>query len=317
MHGLHHLTAVTATIQTNLEFYTQLLGLRLVKKTVNQDDTTAYHLFYADALGTPGTDLTFFDWPQAQPKQIGTDTISATMLRVSGRPVLEYWQQRFAQHQVWHSDIEEVNGLTQLRFEDAEGQSFILVDDQDAPFDGQVWTTTDIDPAHAIRGLYGVQLTVPTLEHLHFIFTKVLGWQTTDNPAINNDTYRSVTTYTLGQGGPGSLVQVILDDRLKPVWQTQAGTVHHVAFRVTDKAQLRQWQAQLDLVGLPHSGLVERYYFTSLYFRVSRGILFELATDGPGFTADESLDQLGQSLALPPFLEDQRQTIEQNLQPLV
>ncbi len=317
MHGIHHITAVTADATQNFNFYTQILGLRLVKKTVNQDDTSAYHLFYADKLGSPGTDMTFFDWPQAADKHIGTDTVSATMFRVNGQAALQFWLNRFKAHGIWHSQFYDYGGHLRLDFEDREGQSLVLIDDQNQPFDGQVWSTEDVPAEHAVRGFYAAQLTVPTLEHLHFILTKVLGWQTSDNAAANNDIQRSITTYTMDGGGPGKIVQVIKDDKLDPVWSTNAGNIHHIAFRVKQDADLLSWQDKLDQIGLPNSGLVDRYYFKSLYFRVSRGILFELATDGPGFAADEQPDSLGQKLALPPFLESDRTSIEARLKPLV
>lgn len=316
MHGIHHITAVTAQAKQNLDFYTRVLGLRLVKKTVNQDDTSAYHLFYADKLGSPGTDMTFFDWPQAGQKQLGTDTISATMFRVNGRPAFDYWQQRLIDYGLWHDQPQTIDGRLHMAFEDPEGQSLVLVDDQGADFTGQIWDGSDIPSQFALRGFYAAELRVPTLEHLHFILTKVLGWQTTDNAAANNSIQNSRTIYTMDGGGPGKTIHVIKNDQLEPVWQASAGNVHHLAFRVSDRSDLLTWQAKLDQLNLPNSGLVDRYYFQSLYFRVSPGILFELATDGPDFTSDEPLDQLGQHLALPPFLENRRASIEAQLKPL-
>jgi len=146
LHGLHHVTAITANAKANLRFYTEVLGLRLVKKTVNQDDVSAYHLFYADKLGSPGTDLTFFDWPQIGPKGIGTDTATRTMFRVSGPAALVFWQKRFDTLGITHSGIIKLGEREAIRFADPEGQSLVLVDDAGAPFEGEPWEIEAVPP---------------------------------------------------------------------------------------------------------------------------------------------------------------------------
>src|SRR5262245_48498407 len=156
LHGVHHVTAVTGQVKVNLDFYTKVLGLRLVKKTVNQDDVSAYHLFYADKRGTPGTDMTFFDWPQTGPNRRGTDSIANTMFRVNGRSALEYWLKRFDAHNITHGEITTAAGRSILRFEDPESQRLTLVDDGGAPFEGQPWDGLDVPAECAIRGFYGV-----------------------------------------------------------------------------------------------------------------------------------------------------------------
>ena len=163
LHGVHHVTAVTGQAANNVRFYTDVLGLRLVKKTVNQDDVSAYHLFYADKLGSPGTDMTFFDWPQTGPNRHGTDSIAVTAFRVNGRAALDYWLARFDTHGVTHKPIEQLAGRDVLRFEDPEGQRLVLVDDQGADFHGEVWDGADVPVEQAIRGFYGVMLSVPQL----------------------------------------------------------------------------------------------------------------------------------------------------------
>jgi glyoxalase family protein len=314
VHGIHHVTAVTGNVQNNVDFYTRTLGLRLVKKSVNQDDTSAYHMFYADKVGSPGTDMTFFDWPQTQKDVRGTDSISTTMFRVNGRAALDYWVARFDEKGVKHNAVEQFAGREVLRFEDPEGQRLTLVDDQGAPFEGEVWDGAGIPAEHAIRGFYGVQLTVPKLEQYEPIFTTLMGWEQVDQqPSLDNPS-QLVTIYAMDGGGPGKMVHV-LELNTRPAFLGRGG-VHHVAFRLSGDEEQEAWIERLASYGVRNSGVVNRYYFRSLYFRISNGILFELATDDPGFAVDEPLETLGERLALPPFLEPQRAQIEANLKPV-
>jgi glyoxalase family protein len=315
LHGLHHVTAVTGDAPGNVEFYTHVLGLRLVKKSVNQDDTSAYHLFYADKVGSPGTDMTFFDWPQTGENKRGTDSIVNTLFRVNGQAALEYWAQRFAEQGVNHEPIQTFAGRSILRFEDREGQRLTLVDDGGAPFHGEIWDGSGIPADAAIRGFYGVTLSVPSLSQIGVILTQVLGFIEHDRQPNPDNPDEEVVIFTMDGGGPGKEVHVVVQPKLSRAWLGSGG-VHHAAFRVSDVEEQRAWNAQLTHFGMRTSGEVDRYYFKSLYFRISNGILFEIATDGPGFTADESLDTLGERLALPPFLEGQRKEIEANLRPL-
>lgn len=315
LHGIHHVTAVTGNVKGNVEFYTRTLGLRLVKKSVNQDDTSAYHMFYADKIGTPGTDMTFFDWPQTQKDVRGTDSIVNTMFRVSGEPALEYWLDRFDSLNVKHQHIETFNGRAILRFEDPEGQRLTLVDDQGAHFEGEVWDGVDIPAEHAIRGFFGVMLSVPQLVPMEPIFTTLLGFEkAAELPSLDNPA-QSVTVYAMDGGGPGKELHIIEQPNTRPGFLGRGG-VHHVAFRLSTNEEQEAWLQHLGRYGVRNSGLVERYYFRSLYFRISNGILFELATDEPGFAVDEPVETLGERLALPPFLEPQREQIEAGLQPI-
>jgi glyoxalase family protein len=313
--GIHHVTAVTAKIKENVEFYTRVLGLRLVKKSVNQDDTSAYHMFYADKLGSPGTDMTFFDWPQTPPESRGTDSIANTMFRVNGRAALEYWLKRLDEHQVTHGPIETFAGRDIVRFEDAEGQRMTLVDDHGAAFEGEVWEGAGVPTEFGIRGFHGVTLSVPNLEQYEPIFTTLMEWQKTGEHASLDNAGERVAIYAMDGGGPGKEVYVIEQPNTRPA-RPGYGGVHHVAFRNTTQEEQDEWLGKLNELGVRSSGLVERYYFRSLYFRISNGILFELATDEPGFTADEPLETLGERLALPPFLEPQRAQIEAGLKPV-
>ena len=311
LHGLHHVTAVTAQPGLNLHFYTNLLGMRLVKKTVNQDDVSAYHLFYADKLGSPGTDMTFFDWPMPRERR-GTDSIAATMLRVAGPAALDFWAERLAAAGVG-AERAPLNGRDALRFDDPEGQRLLLVDDGGAPFEGEVWDGAGVPTEHGVRGFYGVLLSVPRLEMLSPILTIVLGWSESGQYA--GPAGAPVTVFSMDGGGPGKEVHVVEERDARP-GRLGAGGVHHVAFRVADSAEQLAWREQIARSGLGITEQIDRFYFKSLYFRVSNGILFEIATDGPGFATDEDLAKLGERLSLPPFLEPHRARIEAGLKPL-
>jgi glyoxalase family protein len=310
--GIHHLTAITANAPDNLRFYTQVLGLRLVKKTVNQDDTSAYHLFYADREATPGTDLTFFDWPVGREGR-GTHSIARTSLRVSGPETLAWWKARFAELGVTAGEISEIDARASLDFEDGEGQRFRLVDDRgEAP--SHPWEKSPVPAQYQIKGLGPIVLSVPDLKNTALVLTHVMN-MTEQRTYPSPDGSGQVHVFSMGEGGPAAELHVAVQPDL-PVARQGAGGVHHVAFRTPDIEAMHLWTQRLQEFRLPSSGEVERYYFRSLYFREPNGILFEIATDGPGFTADEPLETLGESLALPPFLEPRRAQIEANLKPL-
>lgn len=313
LNGIHHVTAVSAKIGQNADFYTRILGLRLVKKSVNQDDVSAYHLFYADKIGSPGTDMTFFDWPMIGPDRRGTDSIVTTAFRVNGRDALEYWVQRFDEHNVTHHSIENFADRDVLRFEDPEGQRLMLVDDGGAEYEGEIWDATDVPVEHAIRGFYAIMLSIPQVEFVEPILTKLLEFEETQHATFPDG--QDTIIYKIGEGGPGRELWLV-EEPNKPAARLGAGGVHHVAFRVADQNEQAYWHNRLISVGLPVSDFIDRYYFKSIYFRISNGILFEIATDGPGFAADEDLETLGERLALPPFLEPQRDSIEANLKPI-
>ena len=313
LNGIHHVTAVSRQIGHNVDFYTRVLGLRLVKKSVNQDDVSAYHLFYADKLGSPGTDMTFFDWPQVIAERRGTDSVTATAFRVNGREALEYWSGRLAQHGVQHQGIEAFAERDVLRFEDPEGQRLILVDDKGIPFEGEVWDGSDVPVEYALRGFYAVMLSIPNLDWIDPILTEVLAFRQTHHAAFPGG--GTVLIYETGNGGPGRELWVV-EEADKPIARPGAGGIHHVAFRVADKDEQRYWHERISRTGLRVTSFIDRFYFQSIYFRISNGILFEIATDGPGFATDKTLESLGEKLALPPFLESQREQIEAGLKPI-
>lgn len=312
--GLHHVTAVTAQAQQNLDFYTRILGLRLVKKTVNQDDVSAYHLFYADKIGTPGTDITFFDWPSAGPKELSTDAITTTMFRVNSSKSLEYWLKRLQDQKVDTRSIEPYGQTNALRFVDPEGQDIVLVNDQQSDTQFVTWERSEIPAEHQLKGFMAVRLSVPSLAMVSPVLERLLQWEKQHEFSDLLSPNKTVHVFGMDGGGPGKEIHVVEEPGM-PGWTT-AGSVHHAAFRVKNREDLEQWQERMDNVGLGNSGIVDRFYFQSLYFRITPGILFELATDGPGFDADEPSETLGERLSLPPFLEPRRAEIEAGLKPL-
>ena len=308
--GIHHLTAISAKPRENLAFYTGLLGMRLVKKTVNQDDVSAYHLFYADGKANPGTDLTFFDFPAA-PERRGTNSISRTGLRVAGETTLGYWRDRLKQAGAHVNEVTEVDGRLTLPFEDGEGQRLVLVDDGGAG-PASPWEKSPVPAEHQIRGLGPIVLTVHDLVRTEQVLTGVMNMRRVRDYAAHA---AQIHVFAMGEGGPAAELHVIESADLQEARQG-AGGVHHVAFRTPDEAQYHAWTQRLNELGIRNSGEIDRFYFRSLYFREPNGILFEIATDGPGFATDEPLETLGEKLALPPFLEPRRAQIEAGLKPI-
>ena len=314
--GIHHLTAISADAPGNVKFYTQVLGMRLVKKTVNQDDVSAYHLFYADGEARPGTDLTFFDWPTGREKR-GTHSIIRTGLRVAGAS-LPWWKERLTKAAVRHRNIATIDGRATLEFEDPEGQRLALIDDGgmngQGLGDARPWAKSPVPAEHQIRGLGPITLSVPQLRSTDVILREVMELRKArDYP--HPETKDPIHVYEMGEGGPAAELHVAVQPGL-PIAEQGAGSVHHVAFRTPDDTQYDAWAKRLAEMRIPNSGKVDRFYFRSLYFREPNGILFEIATDGPGFATDEPMATLGEKLALPPFLESRRKEIEAGLKPL-
>ncbi len=309
--GFHHLTAVTADAPGNHAYYTGKLGLRLVKKTVNQDDVSAYHLFYGDGLASPGTDLTFFDWPVGRERR-GTHSVARTGLRVGSEASLRWWAERLG------APLVERDGRPALEFEDPEGQRLALVADETRQ-ETHPWSRSPVPAEHQIRGLGPILVSVPDLRPTDLVLTKVMNLRRLreyrrpgSEPGAAE---RTVHVYRMGADGPQAELHVMVEPGARPAGPG-AGGVHHVAFRTPTPETHAAWIERLAAVGLPSSGDVDRFYFRSLYFREPNGILFEIATDGPGFTADEPLATLGEKLALPPFLEPRRAAIERGLKHL-
>lgn len=311
LHGIHHLTAVSASIRENLRFYTRTMGMRLVKRSVNQDDVSAYHLFYADAIGTPGTDLTFFDWAMPR-EQRGTNSLTRTYLRVSGPNALEWWAERLTSMDVSPDAVAERDGRLILDFEDGEGQRLSLLDDGGLGDPSTPWADSPIPAEYQIRGLGPIVMSVPALEPTDVVLTTVMQMEHVREYTSSFDSPHTVHVYKMAGNGSHTELHVAVQPGIRRA-RPGAGGVHHVAFRTPSEVEYHQWHERLDSMGVSNSGEIDRYYFRSLYFREPGGILFEIATDGPGFSVDEDEATLGERVALPPFLESRRESIVSNL----
>jgi glyoxalase family protein len=311
--GIHHVTAISGDASGNVRFYTQVLGLRMVKKTVNQDDLRAYHLFYGDETGSPGTEVTFFDWPHNPPTVPGAGTIAPVALRVPGAAALAWWEGRLNELGVAHGPIEERDGHGVLPFSDPEGQLLELVDDGGHP-GGHPWARSPVPEEHGIRGVHDVTITSAAPEGTDALLKRLLGFRVTGVSDLP-DGAGAVTVYETGQGGPGAQVRVIAP-RHRSAGVPGIGGVHHVAYRTPNAEEHAEWRERIAAAGLGVTPVIDRYYFRSIYFREPGGALFEIATDGPGFASDEPVETLGERLALPPFLEPRRAEIEAGLRPI-
>ncbi len=308
--GIHHVTAITSSAKEIYKFYTHVLGLRLVKKNVNQDDLTTYHLFFADDRGNPGTDMTFFDFKGASAHVKGTNDISRTSFRVSDDMALSYWISRLDYYNVKREDVFSLFGRRVLYFEDFDKQQYAIFSDENnvGIESGEPWHLGPVPDEFAITGLGPVFLRVQSLEMMDQALVSVMKMR-----AIESDS--SFTLYEMGLGGNGASIIVEHDENMPQARQGYGG-VHHVAFRVEDKAHLDEWEAHFNSLGLRNSGFVDRFYFKSVYIRLYPNILFELATEGPGFIDDEeSYEILGETLTLPLHLRDKREYVESHLKP--
>jgi len=308
--GIHHVTAITSSAEKNYEFFTYVLGMRLVKKTVNQDDIQTYHLFFADDKGSAGTDMTFFDFPGMSKGVHGTNEIFKTSFRVPSDAALAYWAQRFDRLDVKHNGIAVQFGKKTLSFVDFDDQHYQLISDEfnQGVESGTPWQRGPIPLEYAITGLGPVHIRIANVDSFKEMLEKDLLFKET----AKEGAYR---LFEVGEGGNGASVIVEYNAVLPPSRQGY-GTVHHVAFRVEDRSVLNEWIERLGNHGFQTSGYVNRHFFESLYARVAPQILFEFATDGPGFMGDEPYETLGEKLSLPPFLEPQRAQIEKLVRPI-
>lgn len=307
--GHHHISMLTKNSKRNFNFYQQILGLRLVKKTVNQDEPSMYHLFYGDRTGSPGTALTFFEMPMLGRTVRGTNAITRIGLLVPTIASLDYWKQRFDEMNVKHGDKMWYAGREVLPFEDEEGLRMMLIPHEDGvvPEQWTAWEESTVDPNHRILGMGTIEITVRKLDKLAKTLTELFGY-TEVMRSEHEAVYQAIEGQVIGE--------IAVKEEEGPSEKPGRGSIHHVAIRVHNDEELQAWEQAVQARGFSHSGIVDRYYFKSLYFRESNGILFELATDGPGFTSDSSIDKLGKSLDLPSFLEERRAEIEANLHPL-
>jgi len=308
--GIHHVTAITSSAEKNYEFFTYILGMRLVKKTVNQDDIQTYHLFFADDTGSPGTDMTFFDFPGIPKGQHGTNEIYKTAFRVPNDAAIDYWLNRFDRLEVKHSGIKEQFGKKTISFVDFDDQQYQLISDEnnEGVPSGTPWQKGPIPLEFAITGLGPIHVRIAQIDYFKEMMEKVLQFKEIAQEG-------ALHLFEVGEGGNGA--QVIAEhNTFLPQALQGYGTVHHAAFRVDDRSVLEDWDRHLQSYGFGTSGFVDRFFFGSLYSRVAPQILFEFATDGPGFLGDEPYETLGEKLSLPPFLESKREQIERMVRPI-
>ncbi|MEN2767380.1 ring-cleaving dioxygenase [Ornithinibacillus xuwenensis] len=308
--GMHHVTAITSSAEENYKFFTYVLGMRLVKKTVNQDDIQTYHLFFADDKGSAGTDMTFFDFPGIPKGMHGTDEIYKTSFRVPNDEALTYWVRRFERLGVEHQGIQEMFGKKTLSFIDFDDQHYQLISDENnhGVKSGTPWQKGPIPLEFAITGLGPLFVRVSNFDYFKELLEKVFLFK-----EINSE--GAIHLFEVGEGGNGAQVVVEYNSVL-PRARQGYGTVHHAAFRVADRSELDQWMSRVHSFGFQSSGFVDRFFFGSLYVNVAPQILFEFATDGPGFMGDEPYETLGEKLSLPPFLESKRDQIEKMVRPI-
>lgn len=298
--GLHHITAIASDPRRNLEFYTRVLGLRFVKKSVNQDDPGTYHLYYGDNVGSPGTALTFFPWPGVRRGRPGFGQAYATGFSLP-TGALDFWRDRLAKLKIETSPLETRFNDQVLPILDVDGMRLDLVftaePDARAPA-----PSIDIPREHAIRGFHSTTLALSNPAPTAALLTGAMGYRLVGTAGTR-------TRYTVAAGGPGTYVDILSDPKLTHALNG-AGTVHHIAFRVADDAAQRTAHEEIQKLGLHISPIIDRTYFKSIYYREPGGVLFEIATDQPGFTIDEPVEQLGTHLGLPPHLEPHRTEIE-------
>jgi catechol 2,3-dioxygenase-like lactoylglutathione lyase family enzyme len=304
--GIHHITAIAGDPQRNLDFYAGLLGMRFVKRTVNFDAPDVYHFYYGDEIGTPGTLLTFFPFPDAAPGKRGSGEVSSVAFRLPAGTE-EFWLRRLSGSGIqvrgpFKRFDEEI-----FSFEDPDGLQleFVFVDSEPKT---TVWKESPVPSEFAIRRIHGVTIGLASLSQTTALVGDTMGFQL----SAERD---SLSRYLIGQGARQAAVDFAFDPSLPPA-RISAGSVHHVAWRVPDDSVQRFWQSAIDKIGLNVTEIVDRRYFRSIYFREPGGVLFEIATDPPGMTVDEDRDQLGARLMLPPWLEMHRKRIERVLPPI-
>lgn len=304
--GIHHITAIAGDPQRNLDFYAGVLGLRLVKLTVNFDDPGSYHLYYADGVGHPGTILTFFPWPGAPKGRHGTGQVTHTSFAVLPGS-FEYWIKRLAEHQIPFQGPEERFGDEVVSFSDPDGMRIELISAGNVSPE-RAYEAGPVPVEYAIHGFHSATLSEEGHQKTAALLTETLGFKLVQQE-------RNRFRYAAASGEPGTMVDVLCVPE-EPAGRVAAGTVHHIAWRTRDDGQQREWLDEIGRLGYNVSPVMDRKYFHSIYFREPGNILFEIATDPPGFTVDEPLEQLGTKLVLPPWLESARPQLEAALPPL-
>jgi glyoxalase family protein len=304
--GIHHITAMASDPQRNIDFYHTVLGQRFIKSTVNFDDPGTHHLYYGDRTGTPGTILTFFPWPGAKRGRIGRGETSAIAYNINPESV-GFWRDRLQQHDVKMGSNQTRFGETVIPFVDPDGMHLELITDP-RPIHIDFWEKGPIPEKHALKGFHGVTLLEAQVEQTTKLLSETMGFSLIDQ---HNERLR----FKASSIDAGLYIDLLHAPGITR-GQSGAGTVHHIAFRARDDEEQADYQAQVAQLGLNVTPVRDRQYFRSIYFREPGGVLFEIATDEPGFTIDESPENLGKSLKLPPWYEEQREAIQQALPPI-
>jgi len=304
--GIHHVTCITGDVQKCVDFYVDVLGLRFVKKSINQDLPDTYHIYFGDYLGTPGTAMTFFGWPTWPKQRAGSGQITTVSFQVPPGS-LGFWSNRLKELRVDHRMVTTFE-TDALMLRDADGIELALVaqasDDRWKP-----WPDGPVDEEHAIRGFHSVTMTLAEMAATFNLLTTAMGFRVATQEG-------KTTRFETGQGGPHSVLDVI-EAPEGPEGEESIGTVHHVAWRTPDPDAQVAWRDTLLTAGRNVTPVIDRWYFKSIYFREPGGVLFEIATDGPGFTVDESPEELGTGLSLPPWFQVRRDRLDEILPPIV
>ncbi len=304
--GIHHVTCITGDVQKNVNFYVTVLGLRFIKKSINQDVPDTYHLYFGDYLGSPGTAMTFFGWPSWPKRKAGSGqvtTVAFTMPEGS----LDFWRSRLRTLNIEHTRMSRF-GADLLALHDPDGIELELVA-RPTSLHTTSWPDGPVPAEHGIRGFHSVTLTVAETSATFDLLTKTMGFRQGARDGNR-------TRFETGGGGTDSTLDVI-EAPEGPEGEESVGTVHHVAWRAPDDERQAAWREQLVAAGRNVTPVIDRWYFKSIYYREPGGVLFEIATDGPGFTVDEKPEALGSSLSLPPWFQVRRDRLDQVLTPIV
>ena len=304
--GIHHVTCITGDVQKCTDFYVGVLGLRFIKKSINQDLPDTYHIYFGDYLGTPGTAMTFFGWPTWPKQRVGSGQVTTVAFQVP-QDSIGFWSARLKKLGIEHGKATRFEAEA-LTLRDADGIAIELVGDA-SDKRWKPWREAPVDEVHAIRGFHSVALTVAEGAETAELLTTTMGFRkaSIDGPR---------TRFETGEGGPHAILDLV-ESPEGPAGEESIGTVHHVAWRARDAAEQTAWRDRLVQAGRNVTPVIDRWYFKSIYYREPGGVLFEIATDGPGFTVDESPEKLGTTLSLPPWFQVRRELLDQILPPIV
>jgi glyoxalase family protein len=304
--GIHHVTCITRDVQKCTDFYVSVLGLRFIKKSINQDLPDTYHIYFGDYLGTPGTAMTFFGWPSWPKQKVGSGQVTTVAFAVPAS-ALDFWSNRLRKLGLEHRRVSRF-GADAIVLHDTDGIELELVG-QASDERWHPWPDSQVDPEHAIRGFHSVTLTVAEAAATIGLLTTSMGFRQTAKEGNR-------TRFETGAGGPHSTLDLI-ESPEGPAGEESTGSVHHVAWRTPDAPGQVAWRELLLRAGRNVTPVIDRWYFKSIYFREPGGVLFEIATDGPGFTVDESPEKLGTTLSLPPWFQVRREQLDEILPPIV